>query len=58
MHYFNQDVGGFRNIAIAGQMFEALRATRGSVRDCVATCGVLDTDESGKPYEKEEEGNA
>lgn len=58
MHYFNEAVGEFWSIAIAGQMFESLRATRGSVRDCEATCEVLDIDESGQPYEKEGEGNA
>lgn len=45
MHCFSQRIG-------------VLKATRDSVKDCVATCEVLETGESGRPYEGEEEGNA
>lgn len=54
MHYFNEVVGEFRNIAMVGQMYEALRATRGWVKDCEATSEVLDADESSIFCETEE----
>lgn len=54
MHYFNEAAGEFRNIAMVGQMYEALRATRGWVKDCEATGEVLDADESSISCETEE----
>lgn len=54
MHYFNEAIGEFRNIAMVGQMYEALRATRGWVKDCEATSEVLDADESSISCETEE----
>lgn len=54
MRCWDENYWEYGAIAMVGRMYESLRATRGWVKDCVATSEVLDLDESSESYEQEE----